>query len=66
MISQTDPGVHGTCDVSGATVTQASGDARDSSLQNKDALINGVQVTIAAVNLASDGVTPEFKRRLYS
>ncbi len=61
------PGLHGTCNVSGATVTWASGDnwndsvytntggATASYLTNKDALINGTQVTITAVSLDGNG-----------
>ena len=73
VVSQTHPeipGLHGTCNVSGATVTQASGDnwndsvftpeaggPAQSSLLNKDALINGTQVTITAVAISGGSVT---------
>src|SRR6202142_4073850 len=57
------PGRHGTCTVSGSTVTWVSGDTwtyagtttGDSELVNKEILIGGSQVTITAV--ASDGST---------
>ena len=62
------PGLHGTCSVSGTTVTWVSGDNWNdsvytdpdtgdnvSALENKDALINGTQVTITAVNFSEDG-----------
>jgi hypothetical protein len=63
------PGLHGTCNVSSTTVTWASGDdwqdsvytetdgTTASALVNKDALINGTQVTITVVNFDTDGVT---------
>ena len=60
VVSMTDPeipGIHGTCNVSGATVTWASGDDWDDSLLNKDALINGTQVTITAIASTGDSVT---------
>lgn len=62
------PGLHGTCNVSGETVTWAAGDAWQdsvytntggataSALLEKDALINGVQVTITAVNLTGNSI----------
>lgn len=71
VASQTDvdiPGLHGTCNVSGTTVTWASGDAWNDSLYtgssglasnlvNKDALINGVQVQITAATISGGNVT---------
>jgi hypothetical protein len=60
VVSMTDPeipGIRGTCNVSGATVTWASGDDWDDSLLNKDALINGTQVTITAIASTGDNVT---------
>lgn len=53
------PGLHGTCDVSGSSVSFASGDVWDSSLLEKVALINGVQVTITGYSSpTSITVTP--------
>ena len=40
------PGLHGTCNVTGTSVTWASGDAFDTSMENKEVVINGVQVLI--------------------
>ena len=40
------PGLHGTCNVTGTSVTWVSGDAFDKSMQNKEVVINGVQVLI--------------------
>ncbi|MGA2721577.1 MAG: hypothetical protein ABSG79_04105 [Bryobacteraceae bacterium] len=40
------PGLHGTCNVTGTSVTWASGDAFDTSMKNKEVVINGVQVLI--------------------
>lgn len=40
------PGLHGTCNVTGTSVTWASGDAFDTSMQNKEVLIDGVQALI--------------------
>ena len=40
------PGLHGTCNVTGTSVTWVSGDAFDKSMQNKEVVINGVQVVI--------------------
>lgn len=40
------PGLHGTCSVTGTSVTWASGDAFDKSMQNKEIVINGVQTTV--------------------
>lgn len=72
VVSQTHPeipGLHGTCTVSGTTVTWDTGDDWDdsvytnsgggaptSSLLDKDALINGTQVTITAVTISSGTV----------
>ena len=36
------PGLHGTCNVTGTTVTWASGDAFDTSMQEQEAMTNGV------------------------
>ena len=58
VVSMTDPeipGLHGTCNVSGTSATWASGDVWDTSMLNKDALINGATVTITAVNADTDG-----------
>ena len=61
------PGIHGTCDVNGATVTRAGGDDWNDSLYtlndgswasnmlDREAMINGVQVTITAVAIANGG-----------
>ena len=43
------PGLHGTCNVTGTSVTWASGDAFDKSMQNKEVVINGVQTVDHAV-----------------
>jgi hypothetical protein len=40
------PGLHGTCNVTGTSVTWVSGDAFDKSMQNKEVVINGVQTVI--------------------
>src|SRR5208337_1574032 len=40
------PGLHGTCNVTGTSVTWVSGDAFDTSMKNKEIVINGVQVLI--------------------
>ena len=40
------PGLHGTCNVTGTSVTWASGDAFVTSMKNKEVVINGVQVLI--------------------
>ena len=40
------PGLHGTCNVTGTSVTWVSGDAFDTSMQNKEVVINGVQTVI--------------------
>jgi hypothetical protein len=40
------PGLHGTCNVTGTSVTWVSSDAFDKSMQNKEVVINGVQVLI--------------------
>jgi hypothetical protein len=40
------PGLHGTCHVTGTSATWVSGDAFDTSVKNKEVLINGVQVLI--------------------
>ena len=40
------PGLHGTCSVTGTSVTWVSGDTFDKSMQNKEIVINGVQTTV--------------------
>jgi len=40
------PGLHGTCNVTGTSVTWVSGDTFDKSMQNKEVVINGVQTVI--------------------
>jgi len=40
------PGLHGTCSVTGTSVTWIGGDAFDKSMQNKEIVINGVQTTV--------------------
>jgi len=40
------PGLHGTCNVTATSVTWVSGDAFDTSMKNKEVVINGVQVLI--------------------
>jgi len=40
------PGLHGTCNVTGTSVSWVSGDAFDKSMQNKEVVINGVQTVI--------------------
>jgi hypothetical protein len=68
VVSQTHPdipGLHGTCNVNGTAVTWAGGDSWNDSLYtlangtwastllNKEALVNGVQVLITAASIAN-------------
>jgi len=48
------PGYRGTCNMSGTTATWVSGDAFDSSLLNKEIVINGVQVVVSACAVSCD------------
>ena len=62
------PGLHGTCNVTGTSVTWVSGDAFDKSMQNKEVVINGVQIVDHAVlhgpNLHDgDRLAPGFSAR---